>query len=345
MYLSLFVDIEGTRLTAEDKRVLAHSAVCGVILFSRNFSDYTQLIDLITEIKGLKEPRLLVSVDQEGGNVQRFRTPFTELPPLSDIGTIYNHDPKLGRRMASEHAAIMVDELRAVGVDFSFAPVVDIGNKNSVVLRNRTFSDKPEIVSELAVIYLQSMMERGMVSVAKHFPGHGGVEEDSHLQLPVDKREPFVIQNRDLLPYKILIENGLSAIMMAHLVYEKIDKEAAGYSKVWIKNILRTDLGFKGLVFSDDLSMKGAYKDGGIIARALLAVEAGCDILLICNDRVAVEELLKSVNDPMIPDNQRKSLDYLKARELTNEVDFKQISEENQKMLTRFASKINRNKP
>ncbi len=333
MHLSLFIDIDGTILTKEDKQTLLHPAISGVILFSRNFHNISQLKDLIAEIKSLKDPRLLVSVDQEGGNVQRFRQSFTKLPSFSKIGGIYQINPYLGKKIVLEHACIMVEELRSVGVDLSFTPVVDIGNKNSKVLKDRTFSENPEIVAELALYYTKVMKENGMIAVAKHFPGHGGVNEDSHFQLPIDKRELSSIWERDLLPYRELIKNDLQAVMMAHVIYETIDIETASYSKIFMKDILRKQLGFRGFVFSDDLSMKGAQKKGGITARAIAAMEAGCDILLICNDRASVKELLNSDQLMASMDLQRKILDNLKSTKLYGEKKLKGFSDESLKIL------------
>ena len=334
MHLSLFIDIDGTKLTDEDRRTLLHPAVSGVILFSRNFHNIVQLDQLIKEIKALKTPRLLVSVDQEGGSVQRFRDPFTNLPSFSSIGHIYKFNPTMGKKILVEHACIMVEELASVGVDFSFTPVVDIGNEKSKVLKTRTFSDKPEVVTELALIYIQTMKEKGMTAVAKHFPGHGGVDEDSHFTLPIDKRELPSIWDCDLLPYRELIKNNLQAVMMAHVIFERIDKEAAGYSKIFMKDILRKQLGFTGLIFSDDLSMKGAQREGGIITRSRSAMQAGCDILLICNDRGSVKELLNSGEVEASMDQQRKILDNLKLIEFTGERKLTEFSEESVKILS-----------
>ena len=334
MHFSLFIDIDGTKLTDEDRQTLLHPAVSGVILFSRNFHNIAQLEQLIKEIRALKTPRLLVSVDQEGGSVQRFRHPFTKLPSFSSIGHIYQTNPTMGKKILVEHACIMVEELASVGVDFSFTPVVDIGNEKSKVLETRTFSDKPEVVAELALIYIQTMKEKGMIAVAKHFPGHGGVDEDSHFQLPIDKRELSSIWEYDLLPYRELIKNNLRAVMMAHVIFERIDKEPAGYSKIFMKDILRKQLGFTGLIFSDDLSMKGAQREGGILTRSRSAMQAGCDILLICNDRGSVKELLNSGEVEASMDQQRKILDNLKLSEFTGERKLTGFSEESVKILS-----------
>ena len=340
MYPYLFVDIEGTELTNSDILVLSHPAVCGVILFSRNFTDIRQLQNLSKEIKRIKTPGLLIAVDQEGGSVQRFRDPFTELPSLNDIGRLYNSDPDLARAVTCEHAGIMVRELRAVGVDLSFTPVVDVGNDKSKVLNTRTFSNNSEIVSQLALIYLRAMKKNGMNSVAKHFPGHGGVREDSHIELPIDNRDLSMIWECDLAPFRILIKNNLSAIMMAHILFKKVDNQAAGYSKEWISRILRKRMGFSGFVFSDDLSMKGAQKKGGIISRVSAAMQAGCDILLICNDRASVEEILDSLKAPIQMDILRKILDNLKAAPYKSALSFMEIRNEHQRILDRFDLKL-----
>ena len=342
MHFSLFIDIDGTSLTEEDKQTLLHPAISGVILFTRNFQNISQLKQLIEEIRSLKDPRLLVSVDQEGGSVQRFRHSFTKLPSFSKIGEIHQTNTKLGKKIVVEHACIMVEELRSVGVDLSFTPVVDIGNKNSKVLKDRTFSENPNIVAELALVYTQAMKKNGMIAVAKHFPGHGGVSEDSHFQLPIDKRELSSIWECDLLPYRELIKNDLRAVMMAHVIYEKIDIETAGYSKIFMKDILRERLGFRGLIFSDDLSMKGAQKKGGIILRAIAAMNAGCDILLICNDRASVKELLNSGDVIASMDLQRKILDNLKSTKLNGDKKLNAFSEESLKALAENHFKYSR---
>ena len=236
----------------------------------------------------------MVGVDQEGGAVQRFKKGFSVLPPLAFIGEQYDKSPAIGKRLARDHAWLMASELLDVGVDFSFAPVVDIKDNRSNVIGDRSFHSVPEIVSILASIYVETLNSCGMSAVAKHFPGHGLVVEDSHVDLPVDKRPLTEIMNNDILPYQKCIKIGLEGIMMAHVLYSKVDEKAAGYSRLWINNILRRKIGFKGVIFSDDLNMIGAAIDDSYVERASMALAAGCDSLLLCNNRPAVAEILDS---------------------------------------------------
>jgi beta-N-acetylhexosaminidase len=282
------VDVAGTSLTPEDRELLRHPLVGSVILFARNYRDPEQLRLLVEEIHGLRHPALLVAVDQEGGRVQRFREGFTRLPPVRLLGHRYDADAAAGRELARRHGWLMASELLAVGVDFSF---VDLDYGISVVIGDRALHRRAVAVGELAVAYQAGMRDAGMVATAKHFPGHGAVVADSHLALPVDRRE-FADLADELLPYRRLIDNGLAAVMVAHVLFPQVDQLPASLSRYWIGEVLRGELGFKGTVFADDLSMGGAASYGDIVARATQALAAGCDVLPVCNDRASVAQLL-----------------------------------------------------
>jgi beta-N-acetylhexosaminidase len=293
----LMVDIAGTELTPEDVRVLSHPLVGSVILFSRNYRDVAQVSSLTAAIRAVRTPSLLVAVDHEGGRVQRFREGFTRLPPVRTLGRRYDEDRREGLSLAQAAGWLMASELRAAGVDFSFAPCVDLDYGVSEIIGDRAFHRDPDAVSALAVAYMSGMREAGMAAVAKHFPGHGAVIADSHVALPIDRRN-FVDLEPDIRPYRLLIENNLPGVMGAHVVFPAVDPLPASLSKRWISSVLRGELGFHGCVFADDLTMAGAAAFGGVIERAELAFAAGCDVLPICNDRQAV----KSVLDHFGPD-------------------------------------------
>jgi beta-N-acetylhexosaminidase len=291
------VDIAGTELTPADIEVLSHPLVGSVILFSRNYRDVAQVSSLTAAIRAVRSPALLVAVDHEGGRVQRFREGFTRLPPLRTLGRRYDEDRREGLSLAQSAGWLMASELRAVGVDFSFAPCVDLDYGVSEIIGDRAFHRDPDAVAALAVAYISGMREAGMAAVAKHFPGHGAVIADSHVALPIDRRK-FVDLEADIRPYRLLIENNLAGVMGAHVVFPAVDPLPASLSKRWISGVLRGEMGFHGCVFADDLSMAGAAAFGGVIERAELAFAAGCDVLPICNDRQAV----KSVLDHFGPD-------------------------------------------
>jgi beta-N-acetylhexosaminidase len=287
------VDIAGTELSADDVRVLSDPLVGSVILFARNYANARQVADLTANIRAVRTPHLLIAVDQEGGRVQRFRDGFTRLPAVRLLGRVYDEDRRDGLALAQSVGWLMAGELRAVGVDFSFAPCVDLDYGVSEIIGDRAFHSDPDAVAALAVATLSGMREAGMAAVAKHFPGHGAVVADSHVALPVDRRG-YADLEPDIRPYRPLIDNNLPAIMAAHVVFPAVDALPASLSRRWITDILRGELKFHGCVFADDLTMAGAAAFGDVLARAKLAFAAGCDVLPICNDRHSVELVLGS---------------------------------------------------
>ena len=286
----LMIDLTGTALTDEERALLAHPLVGGVILFSRNYAEPAQLAALTGAIHAARSPPLLVAVDHEGGRVQRFREGFSALPAARRIGRQFDLEARRGLALAREMGWLMAAELGACGVDLSFAPCVDIDYGVSFIT-DRAFHSRPQAVSQLAAAYAQGMREAGMAATAKHFPGHGAVTADSHAALPVDRRE-FADLEADLMPYRRLIPGGLPAVMVGHLLFPAVDAAPASFSHRWIGQVLRGELGFQGAVFADDLSMGGAAAYGDIVTRAERALAAGCDMLPVCNDRAAVETLL-----------------------------------------------------
>lgn len=298
----LLVDVAGTALTAEDRELLKHPLVGGVILFTRNYADVEQLQALVRDIHALREPRLLVTVDHEGGRVQRFRDGFTVLPPARLFGQIHDRDPKQAASITELSAWLLAAELRACGVDLSFAPVVDLDFGASSVIGDRALHADPAVVSELARSWVLGMRRAGMGACAKHFPGHGYVQGDSHLMLPVDPRPLETLRHKDMVPYERLFRLDLPSIMMAHVVYEQVDELPASLSKRWIGDELRRRMGFEGVVFCDDLSMRGAEKAGDYLDRAVAALDAGCDMLPVCNNRDGVDVIVKGLkrgSDPV----------------------------------------------
>ncbi|MDX1454161.1 MAG: beta-N-acetylhexosaminidase [Gammaproteobacteria bacterium] len=290
----LLVDIAGHELDEEDLRVLKHPLVGGVILFTRNFASIQQLEGLVKAIHDVRSPRLLVTVDHEGGRVQRFRESFTVLPPARAFGEAWRQDEKDGLALAERGGWLMASECLAAGIDLSFAPVLDLDLGISSIIGDRAFHRSVDGVSRLASAWMRGMKQAGMVATGKHFPGHGGIAGDSHLVLPVDTRPLADLEQRDMVPFRRLIANNIAAIMMAHVVYPDVDDLPASFSRRWIGEQLRGRLGFKGAVFCDDLSMEGAVGIGSYADRARLALEAGCDMLPVCNNRAGVLEILDS---------------------------------------------------
>ena len=285
------VDIEGVELDSTDIDLLKHPLIGGVILFSRNYRDPEQLISLTKQIHEIKTPNLLIAVDQEGGRVQRLRNGFTEIPAAATIGSVYDENKQKALALAERCGWLLAVELRAVGIDFSFAPVLDLFTEKSTVINDRAFHKDPAAIVDIAGSFVAGLKRGGVAAIGKHFPGHGSVEADSHLELPVDERSYYDISHLDLIPFRRLAEK-LQGVMPAHVLFPQVDRVPAGFSRVWIQQILREEFNFQGVVFSDDLTMKGALAAGDIIERATAAKNAGCDMILICNDRVSVNQLV-----------------------------------------------------
>lgn len=307
------VDIAGTQLCPQDREILAHPLVGSVLLFARNYRDPAQVAALTAELRAVRTPQLLVAVDHEGGRVQRFRDHFTRLPASRTLGHRFDEDRSEALTLARSVGWLMASELRAVGVDFSFAPCVDLDYGVSEIIGDRSFHRDPDSVGALAAAYLMGMREAGMAAVAKHFPGHGAVVADSHVALPVDRRE-FVDLEADMRPYRLLIENSVPGVMAAHVVYPAIDALPASLSRRWITEVLRGELGFHGCVFADDLSMAGAAAFGDVVQRARLAYVAGCDVLPVCNDRPAVARLLDELELDLAAPASQARLVRMRAR-------------------------------
>lgn len=318
----VMIDLGGTSVTVEENEKLKHPNTGGIILFTRNFESPEQIKDLIFEIRSSRRGPLLIAVDQEGGRVQRFRQGFTPLPPASRYQDNYEKDQSHALETASLAGWVMASELLAVGIDFSFAPVLDVDSGVSEVIGDRSFSKHPEIVSQLAMAFQRGSRKAGMASVGKHFPGHGDVAPDSHLTLPEDHRPFEALVQRDLLPFRNLITSGLEAIMPAHILYPEVDDRPAGFSEIWIKQILRGQLGFKGAVFSDDLAMEAAAFAGNFTERVQTALQASCDMVLVCNNPEAAEQVLECLVPLPMQTVQQKRLLCMRAK---NQTDFPRL--------------------
>jgi beta-N-acetylhexosaminidase len=294
----LMIDVAGHELAPEDRELLRHPLVGGLILFTRNYRDPEQLAILCAEIHAVKRPRLLLAVDHEGGRVQRFRVGFSRVPAMQTLGRLYDEDADRARAEAREHGATIGRELAAYDIDLCFAPVLDLDHGPSQVIGDRAFDAKPEVVIDLARAFRAGLNSAGMSATGKHFPGHGFVAADSHLELPVDRRSLAELEATDLVPFRQLIGEGLESLMMAHVRYTAVDQTPASLSRTWIRKILRRGMGFRGALFCDDLSMGGAAVVGSMEDRARLALEAGCDMLPVCNDRpgaIALIDALKGL--------------------------------------------------
>jgi len=295
----VMLDVAGTELTDDDRLRLLHPLVGGVILFTRNFESCAQLSRLTAEIHELRSPPLIIAVDHEGGRVQRFREGFTRLPPMRELGLVWDRDHRKAVSLAQSLGFVLAAELRVHGVDLSFAPVLDVDFGNSSVIGDRAFHSRPDAIAELATGILHGLRDGGMAAVGKHFPGHGHVRADSHHEVPIDERPYADIEGEDLVPFRRLIDAGMVGIMPAHVIYPQVDAAPAGFSEIWLKRILRGQLGFDGVIFSDDLSMEGASVAGGVVDRANAALRAGCDMVLVCNDSQSADQLLSNLQYAM----------------------------------------------
>jgi beta-N-acetylhexosaminidase len=285
------IDVEGTQLTERERERLRHSLVGMVILFARNFHSPAQLAELTREIHALRDPPLLIAVDHEGGRVQRFRSGFTLIPAMAELGRLWDRDVLGACRTAVSTGYVLAAELRAHGVDFTFAPVLDINWNRSGVIGDRSLHADPRVVAMLANHLCHGLLLAGMANCGKHFPGHGWPAADSHHAIPIDERPLKDILAADAAPYGCL-GASLTSVMPAHVVYATVDRMPATFSRRWIEETLRNELGFSGIVFSDDLSMQGARVAGGLLESAQAAIDAGCDMILVCNDSAAADQVL-----------------------------------------------------
>jgi len=288
---SIIIDIEGKEITQRDIQRLSHPVVCGVILFTRNFDNKNQIQDLISSIKSVRDD-LLITVDHEGGRVQRFRENFYAMPSMSKLGDLYAHDSEQGLRLARYAGWLIARELGELHIDLNYSPVLDINYGKSSVIGNRSFSDNPKTIIELAKAFVDGQHQAGMTSVGKHFPGHGFIREDSHEEISIDNRSLAEMEN-DIDCFESLVNHRLGAVMPGHVIYNKADNNPASLSSFWLKDYLRKRLSFKGIIISDDLSMKGvADYIPDIYERVSQALTAGCDVVLICNKPEDVDEFL-----------------------------------------------------
>lgn len=291
----VMVDIEGHTLTALEAERIRSPLVGGLILFTRNFSDIGQLKELIAQIRAVRSS-LIIAIDHEGGRVQRFREGFTSLPAMSKLGLLYEKAPSEGLGAATELGWLMAAELRSLDIDISFAPVMDREYGISKVIGDRAFSDKVDVIVALSTAFCAGMHEAGMANTGKHFPGHGAVEADSHIDIPIDRRSRELIESTDMVVFSEMSNLGMDAVMPAHVIYPEVCEHPAGFSQVWIQEILRKQCEFDGVVFSDDLSMEGATVAGSFSSRADAALNAGCDMVLVCNNPKAADQVLQHLN-------------------------------------------------
>ena len=306
----VMADIQGLTLSEEAADFLRDPLVGGVILFARNYESPAQLKSLTADIRGLRTPELLVAVDHEGGRVQRFRTGFTAIPAMGAVGAAYALNAQHGIELAHAIGVVIGTELLAHGVDFSFTPVLDVDFGVSSVIGDRSFARDPRIISELAAALCDGLVESGSAAVGKHFPGHGFVSADSHIAIPVDDREYEAIAALDMKPYESLAAGRMAGVMPAHVIYPRTDSQPAGFSRFWLKDVLRKRLGFSGMIFSDDLSMEGATVAGGIVERGLAALEAGCDMVLVCNAPAEARALVTGLRAmaPVLDQNRARMM-------------------------------------
>ncbi len=297
----VMLDVAGTVLAEDDRRRLLHPLTGGVILFARNFESCAQLAALTAEIHGLRDEPLIIAVDHEGGRVQRFREGFTRIPPMRRLGEIWDRDRDAAMSLARSAGFVLAAELVVQGVDLSFTPVLDVDYGNSGVIGDRAFHSDPEAIADLATGLMQGLNAGGMTAVGKHFPGHGHVRADSHHEIPVDSRGLEEIRAEDLRPFARLAAAGMGGVMPAHVIYPAVDAAPAGFSSIWLQQILRGELGFDGVIFSDDLSMEGASVAGGVVERAQAALGAGCDMVLVCNAPESADRLLDGLRHDMCP--------------------------------------------
>lgn len=304
----VILDLIGTEMTQEEHEIVQHPAVGGVILFTRNYETPEQLRLLCKSIRNARQAPLLIAVDQEGGRVQRFKKGFTRLPSMGAIGAWYEHNKEDALAFAEACAWLMASELLAVGIDISFAPVLDLNKIVNPVIGDRAFHRNPHNVMALAKAWINGMHRVGMAATGKHFPGHGSVNVDSHVSLPIDERAMHDIKQDDLRPFEALIPTHLDAMMPAHIIFPAVDDKPVGFSSYWLQTILRETLNFKGMIFSDDLNMHGAAFAGDYVDRANAALLAGCDMVLICNNRQGTINIIEQLPERYINDYLFKTM-------------------------------------
>ena len=335
-YGRLMLDLAGTELQPAERKLLANKHVGGVIFFARNIATRQQVCELVADIRSCSDS-ILIAVDQEGGRVQRFKQGFTALPPMQVLGDLVTSNSKQGLELAKDVGWLMASEVLACGLDISFAPVLDVDRDYSSIIGDRAFSDCPNQVILAAKAFISGMNEAGMAATGKHFPGHGGVIADSHLEAPVDNRAMTELEERDLKPFISLCDD-LAAVMPAHITFPNIDSSSVGFSKYWLQQILRSEIGFEGVIFSDDLTMKGADVAGGYIEKSEVALAAGCDMILVCNcpegalevlahlqklevkgcEKIATMRASRTVNWQNLSDNRRYQQTIKKLQQLTD---------------------------
>ncbi len=292
----VMLDVQSTSLSQEDKEIIQHPLVGGLIFFTRNYQSPEQIADLSQQIRVAAKKPMLIAVDHEGGRVQRFRDGFSLIPAMGKLWQMSDANLDLAKELAKQSAILMALEVQAVGIDISFAPVLDINNISDVI-GDRSFHQQPQYVTELAEAFIDGLHQVGMKATGKHFPGHGSVKADSHVDLPIDTRSKAEIFQQDLVPFQQLIaKQKVDALMPAHIIFPDVDSQAVGFSRYWLQDILRETLGFNGVIFSDDLSMQGAASAGGYVERAEAAQDAGCDMLLLCNNREGCVDVLDNAN-------------------------------------------------
>ena len=311
---SLMIDIEGPFLSQEDIELIGSPHVGGLILFERNFLDRNQITDLCFEIKS-KKPEIIIAVDQEGGRVQRFKKGFSQIPPMQRLGDLVSYDKQVGLDLCKNAGWLIASELIASGIDLSFSPVLDLDQDLSSIIGDRAFSDQIDIVIECARAFIFGMNEAGMACVGKHFPGHGSISEDSHLEKPIDRRALNEIEKKDLIPFKELI-NNLDGIMTAHILFPEVDERITTISKIWIKQILKEQMKFEGMIFSDDLSMEGTSEFKSFYDKTKNAIISGCEMILICNNREGAKDALKYFEENKIEASE-KTFSMLMANDVS----------------------------
>ena len=311
---SLMIDIEGPFLSQEDIELIGSPHVGGIILFERNFLDRNQITDLCFEIKS-KKPEIIIAVDQEGGRVQRFKKGFSQIPPMQRLGDMVSYDKQAGLDLCKNTGWLIASELIASGIDLSFSPVLDLDQDLSSIIGDRAFSDQIDIVIECARAFIYGMNEAGMACIGKHFPGHGSISEDSHIEKPIDHRVLNEIENKDLVPFKKLI-NNLDGIMTAHILFPDVDERITTFSKIWIKKILREQMKFEGMIFSDDLSMEGTNEFKSFYDKTKNAIISGCEMILICNNREGAKDALKYFEENNIEASE-KTFSMLMANDVS----------------------------